>query len=315
VTEDPFDTLERQLRDAVQRRRRRRVPRGLLATAAALALGGGVAAAAGVLGGSGDDAAVKRALFAGSSRAHRTAACTVRAPRTAAPQVVAGRPSPPVLAQLGIFRRPAAAADRVPPSRLVMGAVLSDGVRVARAVDGTRYVLLVSRGTPRFPGAIRDPVGCARAEHDASIAAAAHDTAAVRARVRRIVDARLASMQRAASGATETLTAMLLLPNGHLGSGGATLIVNGHLPATGAIGFVRVRDKPRVELSGVIPDGVASVRIVDRDGPRARRAHPTTVAVRDNVFHVLLPRRMGPRMTEEWHAPDGHVVRRLHPRY
>jgi hypothetical protein len=87
------------------------------------------------------------------------------------------------------------------------------------------------------------------------------------------------------------------------------------VPATGSVGTTRVGGRQRVELSGIVPDGVASVRILDRAGPRTRRARPATVSVRDNVFHALLARRMGPRMTVEWRGPDGAVVRRVHPSY
>jgi hypothetical protein len=87
------------------------------------------------------------------------------------------------------------------------------------------------------------------------------------------------------------------------------------VPATGSVGTTRVGGRQRVELSGIVPDGVASVRILDRAGPRKRRARPATVSVRDNVYHALLARRMGPRMTVEWRGPGGAVVRRGHPSY
>jgi hypothetical protein len=68
-----------------------------------------------------------------------------------------------------------------------------------------------------------------------------------------------------------------------------------------------------VALSGLVPDGVARVRVVDAAGhPRVRAV---SIAVSDNVFHALLPRRMGPRMVVEWRAPSGRVLRRTHPRY
>jgi hypothetical protein len=317
VTEDPYDALERQLRDAVRaRRRRRRAPRALLVTAAALAVGGGVAAAAGVLNGGDDDNTVKQALFVASSATNHAPACAMR-PGPRAPNVVPGRASAAVLRQLGVFRRPATAADRVPTSELRFGGdVLRDSVRVARASDGVRYLMYVSRGLPRFSRSIRDPVACVRAAREAALAwAAAHAAAAVQARVRRIMDGRAERTESLAAGRTETLTVVSLRPDGRLGGGGATIIANGRVPAMGSVGIVRVNGRTRVELSGVVPDGVASVRILDRAGPRKLRARPQVRAVRDNVWHALLARRMGQRMTVEWRSPSGAVVRRVHPRY
>jgi hypothetical protein len=252
--------------------------RALLVAAAALAVGGGVAAAAGVLGGGDDDHAVKQALSAGSTAMKHEPAC---APRRgpAATDVIPGRASAAVLRQLGVFRRPAAAADRVPTSQLTSGGnVLRDSVRVARASDGVRYLMYVSRGMPRSR---RDPVAC----------------------------------KSIAAGRTEMLTVMTVRPDGRLGSGGGTLIANRRVPAMGSVDIVRVNGRARVELSGVVPDGVASVRILDRSGPRKLRARPQVRAVRDNVYHLLLALRMGPRMTVEWRSPGGAVVRRVHPRY
>jgi hypothetical protein len=321
---DPYDVLERQLGDAVRRRAagasastsgaRRRRPgwnRGALPAIAAIAvLGTGAAAAAVVLGP--DDQPrnqIKRALYAGTRAAQTSPACQRARPR--AMRLVDDPVPAGLLTQLGVLRRPAAARERVPLPEMTLGGgeVLARSIRVARAGDGWGYRLYLSRGLAGAP--VADPLGCAQRRRDASIAAAAHFDAEVRAQVTKVVDREVAYVADLNSGQTLTLQFDELRPDGRKASGGETIIHNNTIPAIGSrMGNFRGR---YVSLSGLVPDGVASVRVLDRSGQPRRRA--VTIPVTDNVYHALMSRRMGPRMSVEWRGPDDRLLRRTHAQY
>jgi hypothetical protein len=79
-----------------------------------------------------------------------------------------------------------------------------------------------------------------------------------------------------------------------MSSGGATVIRDDDVPAIGGGGQrVGSGSHVRISLSGLVLDGVAAVRIVDKSG--ASRARSVTVPVTSNVFHAPVPRHMGPR--------------------
>lgn len=322
---DPYKTLERQLGDAVTRRSdaatggerpRARWRRGVLPVIALVGLLGTGAATAAVVLGPDDqpDNQVKQALFAGEQHARATPAC--RRVKPAAVRLVDDPLPSGVLDQLGVLRRPATADDRVPRGQLRFGGgvVLARSIRVARASDGWGYRLFLSRGAQSAGGpTIADPLRCVQTRRDASIAAAAQFDDDVRARVEMTTDREVASVRDLVSGQALSLSLIEVRPDGRMAGGGATIIRNNKIPATGSVGTVRVGDRRYVALSGLVPDGIATVRVVDRSGsPRARSV---TIPVADNVYHALLPRRMGPRMTVEWRASDGRVIRRTHPRY
>lgn len=290
--------------------RRARWSRGVLPAVAAIAvLGTGTAAATVVLGP--DDQPenqVTQALFAGHRAAEASPDCRPAMPR--ALRLVDDPVPPGLLAQLGVLRRSEATRDRNARAeqKLGGGEVLARSVRVARADDGWSYRLSLARGS-QSPFA--DPLRCAQTRRDASIAAAADFDAEVRTRVTKVVDGELAYAAELYSGQTFTLQFDELRPDGRQASGGATIIHDDTIPAVASsMGSFRGR---YVSLSGLVLDGVATVRVIDRSGsPRARAV---TIPVNDNVYHALMPRRMGPRMLVEWRAPDGSVVRRTHARY
>jgi hypothetical protein len=315
---DPYENLERQLGDAVRRRaagagrvRRRRGgwSRGVLPAIAAIAvLGTGAATATVVLGP--DDQPknqVKQALFAGHRVAQASPAC--RQVRPSAVRLVDDPVPAGLRAQLGILRRPAAARDRVRRAELGSGGdFLARSIRVARAADGWSYRLYLSRG---IQSPIADPLGCARTRRDASIAAAAQFDADVRAQDSRVVDREVADVAELSSGQTLTLVFDELRPDGRKASGGATIIHGNTIPAIGS-GMGNFRGR-HVSLSGLVPDSVATVRVVGRTGSPRQRS--VTIPVTDNVFHVLVSRRMRPRMTVEWRTSDEKVIRRTRPRF
>ncbi|HWI70558.1 MAG TPA: hypothetical protein VNT55_01285 [Baekduia sp.] len=317
---DPYKILEEQLAGAVRARRvrrwsPRRWPRGVVpAIAVAAVLGTGAATAAVVLRPDDQPAnEVKQALFAGEQAADGAAVC--RRVRAAQPRLVDDPVPPGLLAQLGVLRRPATAADRLPPGQVRFGAadVLRRSIRVARASDGWSYRFYLSRGVLAPLSGPADPVACARVRRDAAIAAAERFDPGVRTEVARRVNAEVGSLEDQAAGQTLSFTLMEQRPDGRGTGGGGGFIKGDRIPAAGGIGHFRRGNHRYVALSGLVPDGVARVRVLDGSGsPRER---PRTIEVRDNVFHALLPRRFGPRLTVEWRSPSGRVLRRTHPRY
>jgi hypothetical protein len=326
TTTDPYKNLEEQLRDAVARRaaapapelpRRRRFarwPRGgaVPVLIGAVVLGGSVATAAVVLApGDRPQDQVQQALAAGTKATSTAPACR---------HVPAGRPrlvDDPVPAwvqkRLGVFRRAPTAADHVPLADLGLGgrAVLRRSVRVARTPDGWTYRLWLSRGVVGAGASAADPVACARVARDASLAAAAAFPPAVQAEVRRVVKHRYTLVADQASGRALTYSVSELDPSGNPRTGGAGPLGPAHVvPASGGLTTL---SGGYHALYGIVPDGIATVRVVDASG--SPRAKPIVSGVSDNVFHTTLPRRMGPRLIVEWRSASGRVVRRTHPHF
>jgi hypothetical protein len=314
---DPYKKLEEQLTDVVRARRPTRAwwSRGVVPIVAVVGvLGSGAATAAVVL--RPDDRAesqVRQALTAGERAAAVAPACDHV--RTSAPRMV-DDPVPPWLsARLGVLRRPATAADRVPRKQLGFGGteVLTRSVRVARATDGWNYRFFLSRGVMHIGAAEADPLACAKVRQRASVEAARGFDASVRREVAVQVGRTVRAVADQVAGRTLTLSQIEVRPDGRTAGGGAAFLRAGRLPATGSVGTFRRGNRRSVSLSGLVPDGVAEVRILDRDGTPKQR--PRVVRVNDNVYHALLPHRFGPRMTVEWRDASGRVLRRTHPRY
>lgn len=318
MTPDPFDDLDQQLRTAVnaRRRHRRRISRrALVAVAAGLALTGGVAAGATLLNPDADKAAAQRVVDRGTSAAGRLPICAMRRNHPATREI-SGPPNAAVLSRLGVFRRPAKAADRLPSgfaSPLLGPVLLKDTVRVARADDGTRFLLFITRGTGNLGPT--DPVGCAVAAQAAARKAAASESPAVRARVEAITSERLKGVRDIVSGVTEQLNFMQFAANGRSIAGGGTCITRGKIPALTSYSTGRRNGRRTVNIAGLVPDSITTVRAIDRGGPANRRVAPVTVTVHDNMYSLIASRRMGPRITLDWRNAAGDVVRRVHVRY
>lgn len=314
---DPYKKLEEQLEDAVRARRpaRARWSRGVVGLVAALGvLGTGAATAAVVL--RPDDrpeSQVRQALTAGERAAAKAPAC--RHVPTGAPRMVDDPVPAWLLAQLGVLRRPATAADRIPERQLRFGGadVLARSVRVARATDGWSFRFFLSRGVMHIGPGEADPLACARVREQAAVAAAEAFGADVRREVAAETGRSVRAVADQVAGRTLTFSQIEVRPDGRPTSGGGGFLKEGRLPAMGSVGTYRRGNRRSVSLSGVVPDGVAAVRILDRDG--SPRQPPRVVRVNDNVYHALLPHRFGPRMTVEWRDAHGRVLRRTHPRY
>lgn len=332
---DPYKNLEDQLRGAVERRapeaapepppprrprRRFTWPRGgaIPVLLGAVVLGGGVATAAVVVqhrSTATPQEQMRQAMDAGARAMRTLPACRhVKAER---PRLIS-EPVPSWLSQrLGILRRPQTAADRASSGSLrfaVGSVILRDSRRVAVQPDGWSYRFLLARGVGSFFPSQADPVGCGEGARDAALAAAASFPPAVRRKVRDQEDAEVAAVERLASGKSLQYQISEFRPDGlATSSGGGTLGPNGPLPATSGIGNYHHGHVRGHSVYSLIPDGVATIRLVDAAG--TPRAKPITVKVVDNFFHVLLPRRFGPTFILQWRSPSGRLVRTTHLRY
>lgn len=310
MTHDPFDALRRQLAAAVAARpaplkgRRRRWLAGLLAL---LVVGAGGTVAAALLRGPDADEQVQRALAAGSAASESVPACGA-APRPGRARLIPGPVPAWVTTDLAVLRRPVRARDQATLRQLSIGGedVYRESVHVARAANGSRFLIYVSRGT-FLPGPTRDPIACERGRRAAAMATLGTDDTFARARVAEIYEGRIRAQRELEEGRVRfTLTVAELTSEGRIGGAGATVLVKGHrLPAMGSIG-------PDA-YSGVVPDDVVRIRLIDASG--SPRAAPVETSVRDNVFSFALPARMGRKMVAEWLDKDGRVLRRIHPRY
>jgi hypothetical protein len=318
VTENPFDTLDQQLREAVRRRHRRRAAlhRGTLALAAAIVLGAGVAAGSQLIG-SHERSAAQRAIAAGRSAMLDDPACKTQR-RARMPHLVADPVPADITRRLAIFRRARTAPDRLAIRRLLQFGglnVLARSLRVARADDGTRFAMSISYGELSFHGSTVDEVGCLRATLRVALAQPQARDPRVRAEINAELGSQIRRVQDVIDGVAHILTIATIGPNGRIIEGGATELRDGKIPAFGSFGPARRHGRRFVTLSGLLPDGIYDVRIVDKAGPRRLRVRPRVVVVRDNVYHAIVPRRMGPRIAVQWRTRSGRVVRTTHVSY
>lgn len=256
----------------------------------------------------------------------------VRATYAAAPSCQPARPSPTpsftdeppsaeLLATLGVLRRPARAVEQaLSPEDL--GWLPAEGIyrahlRIARSASGRRFLVVAARNT-RFSAP--RPQRCVDALRRRAARLVAREPGDVRRELRRV----LAQVIRDewAGPPTGPQEGVFLFDYGPGGSGGGGVGVQ-YLRERGMFGSSG-RGRPgagdRAVVSGLLPDGVATVtatfaRVVSRGRYRPPRRYPTTVRrtvqVRDNVVAFTVPRpapdAFPTRMV--WRAADGAVVR------
>lgn len=317
---NPYDELGERLSGAVAasgRRRSKRAPT-LTVLLAALVLGGGGAATAATLLSGGPDANERAAVLVGQAM-EQTADEPIcrRLAREKQPRLVAGTAPASLLSRLGVLRRPQTTQERQTRRGLLIGGqfTLADTVRLARAADGTTFLLFLSRGgSPGFDPV--DPVGCATRIRDVAVDLADSDLREpVRTRAQGDVDR---ASKRSQDGRLNFSFVQTADRYGRRAGGGGAgpLPKNGEPPTTGSIGQGGRGKRRFFVLTGLVPDGVTEIRVRDRDpGAGGRRTPPRRYAVRNNVYSVELPKGMGPRLTVEWLDTAGRVVETTHPRF
>ena len=233
----------------------------------------------------------------------QSAACLHNGPHHV--QLIHSRPSPAVLGALGLLRRPATSADHLATNTLNAAAPVYAGyVRRAFSVAGTSYYVYVQRDT----GAEYPSDHCLTLEQNAVNRALPTMPASLRAPTRTL-EARLVAYQRKlkARPRQDTLCFAVQAQNGGSSECGATLaqIQNGFIAAATA-----------GAVSGIVPDGVASVTLdFSAGGGYPTRSY--TATVRSNVYTQRVPGAFagsGGQPTAIWHAPDGHTLKVIRAR-
>jgi hypothetical protein len=309
-----FDDLERQLRGKVAARagRRRRPLMRTLAVAAVLSVSAGAvtAAATGVIGGPGTEEAGVALLDDVMRATEDVPVCRLHGPDRRPAEITSLPASDAALRAFPALRRPATAHERAFARRsgrmTGMTRVLSGGARELRATDGTRFMLLITAGRGRGLGRDPDCIPVQRAELERRAPGLDADVVAV---ARGMLD----DQERAyrANLGREGLMFDQLGDDGRLASGGGTFTDAAIELGTGSISTVRVHDRPRLAIAGLVPAAADHVVVRSRSHPGKASIR---IAVPQQVFHLVLPARFGTHVSVEWHAPDGallHVLKLL----
>jgi hypothetical protein len=311
---DFFDALESQLADAARARSRRRLrlPRwiGVLPAMAAA----GVAVVVVVLAltllhhgrpaGGAAGAGARHGFLPGAAKYLREAARHVPACHAgqgpALPATSDGSPGPELLSLLAVLRRPATAADRLPRS-LQAGAdaqgVFVRYIRLARVSGGVSYYILPAEAVTQRQFV---PARC----YAAILAAVRAELPRIPAKFRMPtlgLAERFVAHDRAAAQAP-TGPGVCLLMSGKAGSAGTCGATAAQLTSVGLLSMSST-------VSGIVPDGVATVTLRYPDGG-GRHAKTVTARVVGNVFAstAALAFRL-PRPGMVWRAANGAVLR------
>lgn len=311
-----FDDLERQLRGKVAMRRARRrwrpPVRTLTVAAIAIASAGGVAVAATeMIGGPGSEERGVQLLNEIGRDTEDVAACRVEGPDRRPAQLSALPASDLALGAYPRLRQPATARERALARKYGRMAgsttVLSGGARELRSTDGTRFALLITAGRGRGLGRGADCLPILRAELERRADAA--DAGAV-AHARRLLDREERAYRENAG--RERLVLLKLRRDGALSSGGGTYTDSAVRIGTGSIGVTRVDGRQRTDVDGLVPARVDHVLVRSRVRPKLA---PLRIAVPQQVFHTVLPKRFGNRIAVQWRSASGTVLRVLKLRY
>ncbi len=236
------------------------------------------------------------------------------------PTFTDARPSDALLGALGVLRRPATEADHVDTSTLLFPfgrGIYVNWIRAATAVDGHQFFVVAAQDRLRPPELPRRCITLENKELDRLLT---DRTTAVR-RLAHRMKARLDREEHPRGGfkPTEAIFLFDRTPDGGIGSGGGGVDLrflrrHGLFGSSGTSG--------RSSVSGLVPDGVASVdftfsRSVSRGRHRDPKVYPTvislTVQVHDNVvaFDVDRPAYDALPTQMVWHRADGSILRRI----
>jgi hypothetical protein len=210
---------------------------------------------------------------------------------------------PPRQASLDAFailRRPGTAAERAAAddvSDLPAEDVYRNHVRFARSASGRRITVVVARDTsfyePRPPECVTELRAQAR-----RVLRRAHEDAKTRRAVRRGLEQVIRHEWTAPAAPEEDGFFVFSGGGGGGGTGLSDVLRRGTFLGSGGTG------RPTT-FSGLVPDGVARVRVAFRGGP------VRTVVVRDNVISLRVRRRtaFGFPSRMVWLAADGSRMR------
>jgi hypothetical protein len=236
------------------------------------------------------------------------------------PTLTDARPSDALLDALGVLQRPATDADRLDPSALIFPFarnIYENWIRVATAVDGHQFFVVVAQDRLRFPPLPRHCIALENEELDRLLRG--RDAALQRAAHR--LKARLDRTEHPKGGfkPNEAIFLFDRTADGGLGGGGGGVELRWFL-RHGLFGSSGT--STRSSVSGLLPDGVASVdftfarsvsRGPHRDPKTYAKAISLTVQVQDNVvaFDVDRPAPDAFPMRMVWRRADGSVLRRI----
>jgi len=311
---DFFDELESQLKHAARARARRRlrVPRWIRGVPALAAAAVAVAVvvlaltllhhghpAAGAAAGPAQRGYLPAEVKYLREAAHHVPECHAGT-GPALPATSNGSPGRALLSLVAVLRRPATAADRLPRS-LQAGAdaqgVYLHYIRLARVSNGVSYYILPAESVTQRQFL---PVRCYAAILAAVRAELPHIPARFRTPTLDLAE-RLVAHDRAAAQ-TPTGPGVCLLMTGSAGSAGTCGATAAQLVSVGLLSLSST-------VSGIVPDGVATVTLRYPDGGGR---HPKTVTARvvGNVFASTsaVAFRL-PRPAMVWRAANGTVLR------
>ncbi|WP_022927082.1 hypothetical protein [Patulibacter americanus] len=228
-------------------------------------------------------------------------------------------PGAEVTGAIAALRRPQTDADRIPEDGRLPGMgddIYVDHTRTVTAPNGKQFVIVPARATPPTPR----PASCADAVHARLLRTTATSSRRLRSRTLKTYAAVRRQERRFAEEPREPYDEVFLFAraaDGGLGGGGGGgrfgfFLTHGNVMSTGG--------DDRSQVTGLVPDGVASVEMTfPKRVSRGAYYKPTvfprrevvTAPVQEGVFSVRVPRGAGDAFASRtvWRAADGHVVR------
>ena len=216
---------------------------------------------------------------------------------------ISATPSPALLSQLSVLRRPATAADRLPTNALPGPTpVYAGAARLAVSAGGAEYYLVPARSDP---GAGQPGSACFAAERTALQRLLPHLPASMRAATVKLLSEQIAAQLYQRSRPSIDIVCLVIVGHNYGSSfcgENATQIRKGQIPqATGG------GPQPGGEFSqvGIAPDGVATVALT---WATPGHHHVTiTAPVHDNVYIASSPPN-GAMASMTWRAADGRQL-------
>jgi len=229
-------------------------------------------------------------------------------------------PSQELLSTLGILRRPATPEDVLSHDQLrffpFMKGVYVDYVRIAHTADGREYQIIPAQNARAFPA---ESHACLHRVHVHLRRLSKGKPERVRRRALHFYNQRARNDRRLAKNAPqEGVFVFSHGPNGAGGGGGGGGA--GYIRTHGEFGSSGTRQRDQAVVSGLIPDGVATVTsFFSRRAPRAPGRRPKdygkpierTDRVQDNMISFELARDAEDAFPAKmiWRAADGSIVR------